>query len=181
MVARDRRPVAASTPRRLLLLTICALGQTPKEPAFTLVSDVLDVPQARFADFGSFGVAAEPAFARQVRSADEQRDAVYDLILMNGCLHYVCDKTHVLQRVLAASTADAVHTVALFSTVTPVPAEHAAVPVFPDSEDGVVEGFYQDWTILLRAREHAQREHSHPGFAPHVHSYIKLIAARTTP
>jgi SAM-dependent methyltransferase len=106
--------------------------------------------------------------------------AAYDLILMNGCLHYVCDKTHVLQRVLAASTADAVHTVALFSTVTPVPAEHAAVPVFPDSEDGIVEGFYQDWTILLRAREHAQREHSHPGFAPHVHSYIKLIAARTT-
>lgn len=77
--------------------------------------------------------------------------AAYDLILMNGCLHYVYDKTHVLRRVLAASTADAVHTVALFNTVTPVPAEHAAVPVFPDSEGGVVEGFYQDWTILLRA------------------------------
>lgn len=105
--------------------------------------------------------------------------AAYDLILMNGCLHYVCDKTHVLRSVLAASTADAVHAVALFSTATPVPAEHAAVPVFPDSEDGLVESFYQDWTILLRAREHARSEHSHPGFTPHVHSYIKLIAART--
>lgn len=93
--------------------------------------------------------------------------AAYDLILMNGCLHYVYDKTHVLRRVLAASTADAVHTVALFNTVTPVPAEHAAVPVFPDSEDGVVEGFYQNWTILLRAREHAQRGHSSPG-SPHM-------------
>jgi 2-polyprenyl-3-methyl-5-hydroxy-6-metoxy-1,4-benzoquinol methylase len=105
--------------------------------------------------------------------------AAYDLVLMNGCLHYVRDKTHVLRRVLAASTADAVHAVALFSTVTPVPAQHAAVPVFPDNEDGVVESFYRDWKVLLRAREHARSEHSHPGFAPHVHSHIKLIAART--
>jgi hypothetical protein len=93
----------------------------------------------------------------------------------------VRDKTHVLRHVLAASTVDAVHAVALFSTATPLPDEHAAVPVFPDSEGGVVESFYQDWTLLLRAREHARSEHSHPGFAPHVHSHIKLIAARTAP
>ena len=105
-------------------------------------------------------------------------EAAYDLVLMNSCLHYVHDKTHVLRRILAASTADAVHAIALFSTVTPVPAEHAAVPVFPDNEDGVVESFYRDWRVLLRSREHARSEHSHPGFAPHVHSYIKLIAAR---
>jgi 2-polyprenyl-3-methyl-5-hydroxy-6-metoxy-1,4-benzoquinol methylase len=105
--------------------------------------------------------------------------AAYDLILMNGCLHYVCDKIHVLRRVLASSTPEAVHAIALFSTVTPVPAEHAVVPVFPDSEGGVVESFYRDWAVLLHAREHARSEHSHPGFSPHVHSYIKLIAART--
>jgi hypothetical protein len=90
----------------------------------------------------------------------------------------VRDKDHVLQRVLAASAEHAVHAVALFSTATPIPAEHAIVPVFPDEEGGVVESFYQDWDMLLLAHERGRSERSHPGFAPHVHSYIKLIAAR---
>jgi SAM-dependent methyltransferase len=102
----------------------------------------------------------------------------YDLVIMNGCLHYVRDKSHVLQRVLAASAENAVHAVALFSTATPVPAEHAVVPVFPDEEGGVVERFYHDWHMLLLAHERGRTERSHPGFAPHVHSHIKLIAAR---
>ena len=102
----------------------------------------------------------------------------YDLVIMNGCLHYVRDKIQVLQRVLAASTENAVHAVALFSTATPVPAEHAVVPVFPDEEGGVVERFYHNWDLLLLAHERGRSEHSHPGFAPHVHSHIKLIAAR---
>jgi SAM-dependent methyltransferase len=76
------------------------------------------------------------------------------------------------------STENAVHAVALFSTATPVPAEHSVVPVFPDEEGGVVERFYHDWDTLLLAHERGRSEHSHPGFAPHVHSYIKLIAAR---
>jgi SAM-dependent methyltransferase len=102
----------------------------------------------------------------------------YDLVLMNGCLHYVRDKSRMLRRVLAASVADAVHAVAVFSTATPVPAEHAVVPVFPDAEGGVVERFYQDWDMLLHAYQRGRREHSHPGFGPHVHSHIKLIATR---
>jgi hypothetical protein len=68
--------------------------------------------------------------------------------------------------------------VALFSTATAVPAEHAVVPVFPDAEGGLVERFYQDWDTLLLAYERRRPERSHPGFAPHVHSHIKLIAAR---
>jgi SAM-dependent methyltransferase len=102
----------------------------------------------------------------------------YDMVIMNGCLHYVRDKIQVLQRVLAASAENAVHAVALFSTATPVPAEHAVVPVFPDEEGGVVERFYHDWDLLLLSHERGRSEHSHPGFAPHVHSHIKLIAAR---
>jgi len=104
----------------------------------------------------------------------------YDLVLMNGCLHYVRDKSRMLRRVRAASVADAVHAVAVFSTSTPVPAEHAVVPVFPDVEGGVVERFYQDWDMLLHAYQRGRREHSHPGFGPHVHSHIKLIATRKT-
>jgi 2-polyprenyl-3-methyl-5-hydroxy-6-metoxy-1,4-benzoquinol methylase len=68
----------------------------------------------------------------------------YDVVLMNGCLHYVRDKSRMLRRVLAASAADAVHAIAVFSTATPVPAEHAVVPVFPDQEGGAVELFYRD-------------------------------------
>lgn len=104
----------------------------------------------------------------------------YDVVLMNGCLHYVRDKSRMLRRVLAASAVDAVHAVAVFSTATPVPVEHAVVPVFPDEEGGSVERFYQDWDMLLHAYQRGRREHSHPGFAPHVHSHIKLIATRKT-
>jgi 2-polyprenyl-3-methyl-5-hydroxy-6-metoxy-1,4-benzoquinol methylase len=105
--------------------------------------------------------------------------AAYDLVLMNGCLHYVRDKESVLRRVIAASTPDAVHAVALFSTATPVPAEHAVIPVFPEDEDGTVERFYRGWRLLLHSYERGRAEHSHPGFAPHVHSHVKLVAART--
>jgi SAM-dependent methyltransferase len=104
----------------------------------------------------------------------------YDIVLMNGCLHYIRDKTGVLRRAAAASTDDAVHAVALFSTATPVPAEHAVVPVFPDDEGGTVERFYRGWRPLYRAYERGQSEHSHPGFGPHVHSHIKLVHARTS-
>ena len=40
---------------------IYELGQSPEEPAFIAASDVLDVPQARFANLASFGMTAEPA------------------------------------------------------------------------------------------------------------------------
>jgi SAM-dependent methyltransferase len=102
----------------------------------------------------------------------------YDLVLMNGCLHYVRDKASVLRRVLAASSSGAVHAVAEFSTATPIPSEHAVIPVFPDEEGGIVERFYQSWHKLLHANERGRPEHSHPGLGPHVHSHIKLIAAR---
>jgi cyclopropane fatty-acyl-phospholipid synthase-like methyltransferase len=104
----------------------------------------------------------------------------YDIVLMNGSLHYVRDKGSLLARAAAASAEDAVHAVALFSTATPVPGEHAVIPVFPDQEGGTVEQFYGGWRPLFHARERGRAEHSHPGFAPHVHSYVKLVAARVS-
>jgi SAM-dependent methyltransferase len=104
--------------------------------------------------------------------------ACYDLVLMNGCLHYVRDKEPVLRRVLAASAPSTVHAVAVFSTATPIPAEHAVIPVFPDDEDGIVERFYQGWSLLMHAWERGREDHAHPGFGSHVHSHVKLVAAR---
>jgi hypothetical protein len=45
-------------------------------------------------------------------------------------------------------------------------------------EGGTVEQFYRGWRTLLHTRERGRAEHSHPGFAPHAHSHIKLVAAR---
>lgn len=105
-------------------------------------------------------------------------DGAYDLVVLNGSLHYVHDKAAVLARAQAASAPRAVHAVALFSTATPLSAEHSAVPVFPEPEGGGVELFYRNWDIRLLTYDRDQPEHSHPGFAPHTHSYIKLIAQR---
>lgn len=65
-----------------------------------------------------------------------------------------------------------------FSTATPVPAEHTVIPAFPEDEGGTVERFYHGWHVLLRSYERGRAEHSHPGFGPHAHSHVKLIAAR---
>lgn len=98
---------------------------------------------------------------------------------MNGSLHYIRDKRHVLRRMSEASAPNAVHAVSVFSTATPIPDEHSVITVFPDDEDGVVEHFHRDWTTLYHAYERGRGEHSHPGFGPHAHSHIKLITART--
>jgi hypothetical protein len=45
------------------------LGELPQEPRVVVASDVLDVPEARFADFGWFGVVAEPVGAGPVWAA----------------------------------------------------------------------------------------------------------------
>jgi hypothetical protein len=45
-------------------------------------------------------------------------------------------------------------------------------------EGGTVEQFYCGWQALLHVYERDRAEHSHPGFAPHAHSHIKLIASR---
>ncbi len=104
---------------------------------------------------------------------------VYDLVVMNGSLHYVRDKLAVLARTQSASVPGATHAVSLFSTATPVPAQHAVIPVFPDDESGVVERFYQHWRIDLRLYERDRAEQSHPGFSAHTHSHIKLIVTRS--
>lgn len=102
-------------------------------------------------------------------------DATFDLVLMNGSLHYVADKLAVLSKAGRASRPDAVHAVSLFSTATPMPIEHTVVPVFPDDEAGIVEDFYRGKSKLLHALERDRPERSHPGFGVHHHSHIKLI------
>jgi SAM-dependent methyltransferase len=100
---------------------------------------------------------------------------VYDMVVMNGSLHYIREKAELLQRVKRASTSGALHVMSLFSSVTPVPAEHATAPVFPDHEHGIVEGFYSGEQLLQLAYVREKLERSHPGFAHHRHSFINQI------
>jgi hypothetical protein len=85
------------------------------------------------------------------------------------------EKAELLEKVKAASAAGALHIMSLFSNTTPVPAEHAAIPVFPDDEHGEVERFYLLDQLLDAAYVRAKPERSHPGFAPHEHSFINQI------
>jgi SAM-dependent methyltransferase len=101
----------------------------------------------------------------------------YDLVVMNGLLHYIKEKEETLGKVRDASTDQAVHIISLFSTITPIPQEHKIVPVFPDDEEGIVESAYmRDWPLVL-TYERGKPERSHPGFSGHIHSYIKMIVA----
>lgn len=102
-------------------------------------------------------------------------ESVYDVVVMNGLLHYIKDKDAVLRRLSSGSASGAVHVISLFSTATPLPHEHTVTPIFPDDEGGEVERFYKTHRILTAAYERAKPEASHPGFAEHAHSYIKMI------
>jgi hypothetical protein len=109
-----------------------------------------------------------------VLSADLQAEA-YDVIVMNGSLHYIEDKNLLLRKIRQAGVPGALHAMSLFSNATPVPAEHATVPVFPDREQGVVETFYAGDQLVRLDYVRRKPERSHPGFADHAHSFINLI------
>jgi 2-polyprenyl-3-methyl-5-hydroxy-6-metoxy-1,4-benzoquinol methylase len=102
-------------------------------------------------------------------------NGVYDIIIMNGSLHYINEKASLLQGLKCASASESLHVMSLFSTATPIPAEHAVVPVFPDEEHGIVEEFYRGDRLLHLAHIRGKEERSHPRLAHHEHSFINQI------
>jgi cyclopropane fatty-acyl-phospholipid synthase-like methyltransferase len=102
-------------------------------------------------------------------------EGVYDIVIMNGSLHYIKEKAQLLHKVKQASASGALHIMSLFSTATPVPAEHAAIPVFPDVEQGEIEQFYSGEQLVQLSYVRGKLERSHPGFARHEHSFINQI------
>jgi|SRR5580698_3913732 tellurite methyltransferase len=102
----------------------------------------------------------------------------YDVIICNGLLHYVEDKSSVVERMQRATRTGGINVVSLWSTRTPVPSCHEVVPTYPDDEHGVVHKLYQDWDLDLMYFEADKRESSHSGMPDHSHSHIKLIAQK---
>jgi tellurite methyltransferase len=102
----------------------------------------------------------------------------YDVIICNGLLHYIEDKTPVVERMQRATRSGGINVVSLWSTHTPVPSCHEVVPTYPDDENGVVHKLYQEWDLDLMYFEPDKPESSHSGMPDHSHSHIKLIAQK---
>jgi ubiquinone/menaquinone biosynthesis C-methylase UbiE len=114
------------------------------------------------------------------RSATDARigDGTYDLVMCNGLLHYIVNKRELLERLANLVKPGGLFAASVFSTATKVPGCHQVVPVLPDTERGELERVFNGWQPVLRLYERLKPDRSHPGFPPHVHSFIKLIARR---
>ena len=103
----------------------------------------------------------------------------YDLIVCNGVLHYVEDKSAACSRLKNATRIGGVNALSLWSDFTPVPSCHEIVPTFPDTEYGVVYESYRDWEKSLLYLERRRAEMGHDDMPSHEHSFIKMLARRS--
>ncbi len=105
-------------------------------------------------------------------------DGLYDVVICNGVLHYVEDKTAVITTMQRATCEGGLNVVSLWSTYTPVPECHEIAPVYCDDEDGVVTASYRSWVTEFIYFERNKAETSHSDLPAHQHSHLKLIAAK---
>jgi SAM-dependent methyltransferase len=105
----------------------------------------------------------------------------FDVIILNGVLHYTLDKGTIIDRMQAATRPGGLHIVSAWSSYTPAPACHNSIPVYCDDEDGVIVRAYRNWDLKLLYFERNKAEQSHTGMPPHSHSHIKVIAERPGP
>jgi tellurite methyltransferase len=125
--------------------------------------------------------AAEAGVEVNVEIADVstyEPTGYFDVIICNGALHYIDDKASVVERMQEATRIGGINVISLWSTYTAVPDCHDQVPVYCDSEHGIISKLYQDWAKELFYLERDKPESSHSGMPQHSHSHIKLIARR---
>lgn len=102
----------------------------------------------------------------------------YDVIICNGVLHYVPDKSSVTALMQQATREGGINVISLWSTFTPVPVCHEIVPVYADNEDGVVVSSYARWPKEFIYFERDKPEAAHSDLPGHRHSHIKLIVRK---
>jgi len=127
------------------------------------------------------GFAQDAGVEVRVWTADIQEfnpDGLYDVIICNGVLHYVPDKTAVITRMQRATCEGGINVISLWSTHTAVPACHEIVPVYCDDESGVVTRSYQQWETGFIYFDRDKAETAHSDLPPHRHSHLKLIATK---
>ena len=141
--------------------------------------DAVDVSQVATGKVSRF--AAEAGVRVNAITADVREyvpSGPYELIICNGVLHYVQEKEQVVAGLQAATRPGGINVISLWSSYTPVPACHDAVPVFLGDEDGVVTKLYQGWHTELLYFERGKAETAHSDLPAHQHSHIKLIARK---
>jgi tellurite methyltransferase len=105
-------------------------------------------------------------------------DGLYDVVICNGVLHYIEDKSSVIELVQEATRPGGVNVVSLWSDYTPVPDCHESVAIYCDPEDGVVTASYKEWPKEIIYFERDKLESAHSDLPEHRHSHIKLIASK---
>lgn len=108
-------------------------------------------------------------------------DGFYDVIICNGVLHYIADKTSVLGMMQRATAAGGLNVISVWSTFSEVPDCHRKVPVFPEPETGVgavVARMFESWRKELYYFERDKPEMAHEDMEAHAHSHIKMIARK---
>lgn len=103
---------------------------------------------------------------------------VYDVVICNGVLHYVCDKQTIVERMQAATKGGGLNVVSLWSTYSTLPSCHDIVPVYCDDEQGVVTKLYENWRSEFIYYDRDKLETAHLDLPEHRHSHIKLIARK---
>ncbi len=104
----------------------------------------------------------------------------YDVVICNGLLHYVENKSSVLEKIRASTRKDGHVLISLFSSFTPTPDCHQVIDVYPDDENGIVRSFFcQGWETLYFQLQRSRVEVAHPGFPIHYHSFIKMVLRKT--
>lgn len=114
-----------------------------------------------------------------MNASDFKPARMYDVVICNGLLHYIEDKQLILQKIQCATSKNGCCLVSLFSDFTPVPDCHQIVNVYPDSEKGVVQSFFDQWKVLYFQLQRNRLDASHLGFPIHQHSFIKIVAKKT--
>jgi tellurite methyltransferase len=105
-------------------------------------------------------------------------DGPYDVVICNGVLHYIEGKQWVIDLMQQATRPGGINVVSLWSDYTPIPECHEVVPIFPDSEDGIVTNSYDEWRTEFIYFDRDKKESAHSDLPAHRHSHIKLIASK---
>jgi SAM-dependent methyltransferase len=102
----------------------------------------------------------------------------YDVVICNGVLHYIEDKHSVIELMQKVTRPGGINVISLWSDYTPVPDCHDFVPVYSDSEDGVVTSSYKEWPKEFIYFDRDKTESAHSDLPTHRHSHIKIIASK---
>jgi cyclopropane fatty-acyl-phospholipid synthase-like methyltransferase len=105
----------------------------------------------------------------------------YDVVICNGLLHYLSseEKKAVLGKMKECTAEGGYNLVFAFSSYAPIPDCHQLIRVCPDEEHGAILSSYGSWNHRVFF-DRAKLDHSHIDFPLHSHSFVKVLARKTT-